>query len=112
MTLAAKLIQWLGAALLIPLATLVWRPLGGDAPWHAQIDHGELILIAVVLLATGVGQCAAVSANSQLAQLLKTCVVVTSLSILVLEIGVYNVFSPGPHKRPGSTPDLTISYIS
>jgi hypothetical protein len=83
-----KLLIWGCLGVGVSVAALAWRPIAGQVSWTGAIEHGELILIAVTLLASAVGYAAMASVDGG-ADLAKSVVVGFGLMSLIFAIGVY-----------------------
>jgi hypothetical protein len=72
--LAKRLILWLSLSVGIAVVPFVWHPLAGSGRWTQQIYRGELILVSVGLLASGVGYAAMATVRGKL-DILKAAIV-------------------------------------
>lgn len=98
MAFLKKLVLWACLGVGVSVASLAWRPIVGETTWTASIEHGELVLIAVTLIASAVGYAAMASVNGG-ADLAKNIVVGFGLVSLILAIGVYASLSDPPSKN-------------
>lgn len=111
MELTKKLILWCLVVVGVSIICLAWRPISGDVPWSAAIQHGELVLVAVTLTASAVGYAAMASVTGTL-DLVKTLVIGLGILELVLSIGVYASFSdPAPAAVHSPSSVSSTSYL-
>lgn len=94
--LGGRILLWVAFSVLIPIVPFSWDPIATHAGWTGQIDHGELLLVAVVLTAGAAGYAATAPVTSTRGEFAKSAVVGSALILLVLQIGVYSSFREGP----------------
>lgn len=102
MELAKRLTLWLFLVVGVSLAALVWRPIAGESRWIDEISNGELVLVAITLLASAVGYAAMATVGGGL-DMLKAVVIGSGVVVLVLALGVYASFSTEPDSLPQAT---------
>lgn len=90
-----KLFMWTCLGVGVSVACLAWRPITGEESWTVSIEHGELVLVAVTLLASAIGYAAMASVSGG-PDLVKHAVIGLGLVALILAIGVYAGFSDPP----------------
>lgn len=114
MELARRLVVWACLVVGVSVVTLIWRPITDKGSWLSQIDHGELILVAIAIHASAVGY-AAIAPSGEKSKTLKTIVIAPGTVILILSVLVYSSFVQGPspsaHGVPSAQYIADISYV-
>jgi hypothetical protein len=72
------------------VASLLWRPLAGTSHWTREIYRGELMLLAVATLGTGIAQAALAKVQQGFARTLRVLVIGPGIFLLVITLGVYS----------------------
>ncbi len=115
MAFLRKLVLWLCVIVGVSLATLVWRPLAGRGTWLSQIDHGELVLVAIGVSASAVGY-SAMAPTLPGQENIRAGVISFGILSLALSMLVYAAFSDGPQAvagdgRPTALYISRVSYV-
>lgn len=97
MTFLKNLLLWLSVVVGVSVAALAWHPIVGDSHWTASIRNGELVLVAITLLASAVAYSGMATVTGGVS-VLKVFVIGPGTLALVLAIAVYVSFSQSQGK--------------
>jgi hypothetical protein len=83
-----KLFFWACFGVGVSVVCVAWRPIVGEVSWTVAIEHGELVLIAVTLIASAVGYAAIAQVDGG-AEAVRSVVIGLGIIVLLLSMAVF-----------------------